>query len=208
MADGDASFPPQCSLPSAARSLGSSSCGKRRRYHCSACRTVTCRRISLARFNTFTMSRRRSRSSTTSGRLRYQELGGDTFHFSGLPEALISATTTLYSAGRDLARDLAVDLRNVTNPARFLDVSHVIRYFEERIAPRTTELEAVVADCDNELAAIPAVFDFDALFAQQQARFGMGPSPLGISRPPSARWSVFSASNLRSSTRSPPMSPC
>jgi len=105
--------------------------------------------------------------------LRYQELGGDAFHLSGLPEGLISATTTLYAAGRDLAGHLAVDLGTVTNPARFPDVSHFIRYFEERIAPRTTELEAVAADCENELAAIPADLDFDALFAQQQARVGM-----------------------------------
>src|SRR4051812_39309989 len=65
--------------------------------------------------------------------LRNEELGGDFFYHSGLPEPLINATTTLYGAGRDFAMGLAADFANVTNPVRFPDISHFIRYFDERI---------------------------------------------------------------------------
>jgi hypothetical protein len=105
--------------------------------------------------------------------LRVEELGSDFFYSSGLPQPLINATTAVYGAGRDLAMGLANEFGSVTNPGRFPDVSHFIRYFESRIISRVPELEAVVAHCENELAAISADSDADAVFAERQAQWGM-----------------------------------
>jgi hypothetical protein len=105
--------------------------------------------------------------------LKRQELGDDFFYSCGLPQPLIDATSALYGDGRDLAMGLAAEFANVTNPARFPDISCFIRHVEQHILSRIPDFETVVTRCETELAAIPDAFNAHAVFEQQQAQWGM-----------------------------------
>lgn len=106
------------------------------------------------------------------GHLRYEELGADLFHDSGLPEALIQTTTDLYGTGRTIAKELEADFACITDPLVFPDISRFIEYFDRHVSPRIVELEEDVARCSAELAAVPADFDWHPVFEQMQAHAG------------------------------------
>jgi hypothetical protein len=106
------------------------------------------------------------------GHLRYEELGGDYLHRSGLPETLIDATTELYQTARTMARDLQDRFASVTNPLFFPEISDFTQYFDNHVPQQIVELEEVVAQCTAALAAIPANVDWDTVFERAKAHSG------------------------------------
>jgi hypothetical protein len=136
--------------------------------------------------------------------LKYQEMGGDIIHLSGLPQNLIRATEDLYSEGRDLAQMLADVFGNVTNPDRFVYISDFVRYVDEHIFPRFPALDTVLTKCQTELSALPDQFDTEAeeAFMTRQTRRDHLSIDIGVGDSEAQTHSgVRSLSHLRSTIR-------